>query len=191
MSNHRTRARIALAALAVLSLVLSACGSAAPATDTPAGVVRTALDRLAAKDLEGMRPLACAGQEDMIRDELGLPAAVGSQLLPGLDTSALLDAVNIDVSKVTIGDAKVDGDTAQVPVSGDMGVKFDAEKMRPILRQVLQSQGTTMTDAQIDALLGTLASYGQSVPVNQSIRLVRESGAWKICQEGLSSPAPS
>ena len=191
MSSHLTRARIALAALALLSLVVAACGSAAPSTDTPAGVVRTALDRLAAKDLEGMRTLACAGQEDVIRDQLGLASSLGAGLLSGLDTSAVLDAVNLDVSKLTIGDATVTGDTAQVPIKGDMGVTFDAAKMRPIVRQLLGPQASAMTDAQIDALLGTLASYGQSMPVNQSIRLVRESGAWKICQQNLSSPAPS
>jgi hypothetical protein len=55
--------------------------------------------------------------------------------------------------------------------------------MKPILVRVLEQQGTTMTDAQIDALLKTLEAYGQDVPVDQSVRLVRESGAWKICQE--------
>ena len=42
-----------------------------------------------------------------------------------------------------------------------------------------------MTDEQLDALLKTLESYGQDVPVDQSLRLVREDGAWKICQDEL------
>jgi hypothetical protein len=181
--------RLAGALLVVVAL-LAACGGGT-AADAPSGVVRTALDKLAAKDLAGLQTLACAGQEDMIRDQLGLAGAVGSGLLEGLDTQALMDAVQMDVSGLTVGDATVDGDTAQVPVSGDLKVTFDADAMRPILRQLFEKQGATMTDAQLDALLSTLESYGQSVPVTESIRLVRESGAWKICQQTIASPAPS
>ena len=67
-----------------------------------------------------------------------------------------------------------------------MKVTFDKEAMRPILRQVLEQQGTTMTDEQLDALLETLESYGQDLPLDESVRLVREDGAWKICQDGAS-----
>ena len=92
---------------------------------------------------------------------------------------------------VKAGDAVIDGDVAEVPVTGTIKVTFDAAAMRPILRQVLDQQGTTMTDEQLDALLKTLESYGQDVPVDQSVRLVREGGAWKICQDTLEVPAAS
>jgi len=48
-----------------------------------------------------------------------------------------------------------------------------------------------MTDEQLDALLKTLEAYGQDVPVDQTVRLVRESGAWKICQDTIEVPAAS
>jgi len=195
----RPAGRVAvLAVLAVFAVLVAACGGG-PAADSPAGIVRTALDRVAAKDVEGLRALACAGQEDLIRKQIGLPAApgqdllpaaLGQDLLPGIDTQALIDAVALDVSKVKVGDAAITGETAQVQVTGDLGVTFDAAKMRPILKQFLASQGTTMTDERVDALLKGLAAYGQAVPLDQSIRLVRESGAWKICQETVM-PAPS
>ena len=145
----------------------------------------------AAKDLDGLRTLACAGQEDMIRDQLGLPGAVGADLLPGLDTQALIDALRLDVSGVDAGEPAIDGDVAQVPVTGTLKVTFDAVAMRPILRQVLEQQGTTMTDEQLDALLKTLEAYGQDVPIEQSVRLVRENGAWKICQDPVALPSAS
>ena len=47
-----------------------------------------------------------------------------------------------------------------------------------------------MTDERMDALLKGLAAYGQAVPLDQSIRVVRENGAWKICQQ-VGTPAPS
>jgi hypothetical protein len=41
-----------------------------------------------------------------------------------------------------------------------------------------------MTDEQLDALLAGLEAYGQSVPLDTDVRLVREDGAWKVCQAG-------
>jgi len=115
-----------------------------------------------------------------------VPGGLGGDLFPGLDTQALIDAVQFDVSTLKIGDAVVDGDVATVPVSGDIGVTFDTDAMRPILKQLLAAQGTTMTDGQIDALLSSLAAYGQDVPVDESVRLVREDGSWKICQQSVT-----
>ncbi len=48
-----------------------------------------------------------------------------------------------------------------------------------------------MTDEQLDALLKTLESFGQDVPVDETVRLVREGGAWKICQDAIEVPAAS
>lgn len=188
-SPQRRRLACLIAAF-VFAVAVSACAPAAPA-DGPAAVVDDALARVAAKDLEGLRPLACAGQEDRIRDQLGLPGAVGGELLPGVDTQALLEAVQLGVGDVKVGDPVIDGDVAQVPVTGMLKVTFDQAAMRPILRQVLDQQGTTMTDEQLDALLKTLEAYGQDVPLDQSVRLVREGGAWKICQDAIEVPAAS
>ena len=181
----------AVAASIALVLAVSACAPAAPA-DGPGAVVGEALAKVAAKDIEGLRGLACAGQEDLIRDQLGLAGALGAgDLIPGMDTQALLDAVTLDVGGVKLGEPAIDGDVAQIPVTGTLKVTFDAAAMKPILKQLLESQGTTMTDEQLDALLKTLASYGQDVPLEQSVRLVREAGAWKICQETVAVPAAS
>jgi hypothetical protein len=179
----------AVVAMVLLVTLVGACGPTA--ADGPDAVVREALDKVAAKDVDGLRALACAGQEDLIRDQLGLPSALGGELLPGLDVQALVDAVRLDVSGLETGDPSIDGDVAQVPVTGTMKVTFDAAAMKPILRQVLEQQGTTMTDEQLDALLGTLEAYGQDVPLDTSVRLIREDGDWKICQDTVpAAPSP-
>ena len=180
--------RSTVAAILALALLVAACSSA-PAAGGPEAVVQDALAKVAAKDVEGLRGLACAGQEDLIRDQLSLAGMVpGSDLLAGLDLQGVMDAVAIDVADVKIGTATTDGDVAEVPVTGTVKVTFDAEAMRPILRQLLESQGASMTDEQLDALLKTLESYGQDVPLDQAIRLVREDAAWKICQDAVSVP---
>lgn len=178
-----------VALLAVVVLAVAACGSPAPA-DGPAGVVQLAVQKAAAKDLDGMRALACAGQEDTIRSLVGLPAGVGDALLPGVDIQAVMDAVRLDVGGVKVGEAVVTGDTAQVPVTGSLKVTFDAAAMRPIVERIMQDRGTPMQPAQLDALLQGLQDYGQDVPLNQQVRLVREGGAWKVCQQGVT-PLPS
>jgi hypothetical protein len=182
--------RLAIVAL-VLGLGLAACAPSA-AVDGPVGVVNQAIDLAAKKDIDGLRGLACAGQEAMIEDQLGLSSGfdMGS-LMPGLDMQALLDAVSVDVKELEAGEAVIDGDTAEVPVAGTVKVTFDKAAMRPILQHVLEQNGTTMTDDQLDALLDSLESYGSDLPVDEVVGLVRENGAWKICQSDLPSPGSS
>ena len=93
------------------SLALAACAPAAPA-DGPGATVAEAIRLAGAKDVVGLRALACAGQEDEVRERLGPPDAVGEQLLPGLDVDALVTAVRLDVSGVVAGEPVIDGDVA-------------------------------------------------------------------------------
>jgi hypothetical protein len=179
---------------AVTAATLGAC---APAADTsgPAAVVTQAVDLLARKDLDGLRGLACAGQEDMLKDQLGAAGmgdllASGEQIFPGLDMQALVDAISVDVKELKPGEASIEGDTAEVPVSGTVTVTFDKAAMTPILKKVLEQQGTTMTDDQLSALLDSLEAYGADLPVDQTLQLVRENGAWKICQDSLPQASP-
>ncbi len=176
-----------------LAILLVGCSPAAPAADSPGATVQQAVARLAAEDVDGLRSLACAGQEDVIREQLGLAGLSGasSELIPGLDAQSLLDAVTLDVGDLRLGDAAIDGDVARVPVTGSVKVTFDQAAMRPIVQRMLAEEGQTMTDAQLDALLKTLETYGQDVPVDQTIRLIREGGAWKICQDAIDVPAAS
>jgi hypothetical protein len=179
------------AALALVVVVaLAACGGGSTPTG-PAAVVQDALVKLADKDLEGLQTLACEGQQGQIEQLLNVPAGSATALLPGIDMQAVLDAVRVDVSKVVVGEAAIDGDVAQVPLSGEFKVTFDADALRPIVRQLLDQQGATMSDEQLNALLQSFQAYGQDVPLNQTVRLVQESGAWKICQDSVQVPGAS
>jgi len=187
-----TRAAVFVLALA-LATGLGACSSG-PAADSPAGVVRTAVDLAAKKDVAGLKALSCAGQEATIARLVGLPLDLGAAIVPGVDLQAVLDAVRLDVGGVKVGDAAVNGDEATVPVGGSLKVTFDAATMRPILEKVMAARGSSMTSDQLDALVQGLAAYGQDVPLDQKIQLVREGGAWKVCMKELgpiASPGPS
>lgn len=180
---------VAIIAGLVVVVALAACAPTTPA-DGPGSVVGDAMAKVAAKDIDGLRTLACAGQEDLIRTQLGIAGALGdAALLPGLDVQGLLDAVSVDVGKVRLGDAAIDGDVAEVPVTGTIKITFDKVAMRPVLQKLLVQQGTTMNEDQVTALLDALEVYGQDLPLDQTVRLVRETGTWKICQETVALPS--
>ena len=175
--------------LVALVIVLAGCSSG-PAADSPSGVVASAIDLAAKKDLAGLQALACAGQQQAITNLIGLPASLGSGLLPGVDVGSLIDAVRLDTSGVKVGDAVVTGDEAQVPLTGSVKVTFDKATMRPIIEKLMADRGTPMSSGQLDALLQGLQDYGQDMPLDQQVRVVREQGAWKVCPTGLV-PLPS
>ena len=106
-----------------------------------------------------------------------------------------MNSITIDTSAVTVGSATVTGDTATVPVTGTMKMTFDKEKLRPIIKQMLEAQGggVQLTDEQIDAFLDQMGGAGQGVPLNESMTLKQEGGAWKICEpsSGSDGAAPS
>jgi hypothetical protein len=57
----------------------------------------------------------------------------------------------------------------------------DEEAFKDVIREVAEQQGTPIDDAQLDALMGMIGSFAQDIPMNETVDLVRENGAWKIC----------
>lgn len=191
LDRSRLAVLVLVLALALFTPVLvAACGASGPAPDSPSGVVTTAVARAAAKDVAGLSALACAGQQQAIQQLISAPASLGAGALPGIDLPSIVAAVRLDASGVKVGDAVMSGDAADVPVSGSVKVTFDQATMKPILERVMAARGTPMSSDRLDALLQGLADYGQDVPIDQQIHLVREQGAWRICQTSLG-PVPS
>ena len=198
--NAQPRPRRGLAArllavvfvIPVLAAACSAGGGGAANSGDPAAVVSDALAKVAAQDINGVAALACAGQADKIKSEFDLSGQLGAAV-PGIDASGLASAVHIDTSGVKVGSAAISGDTATVPVTGSMKMTFDKAKLLPIFKQVMAAQGGSiqMTDDQINALIDNVAGSGSDVPLNESLTLKQENGAWKICDSGGASPAAS
>jgi hypothetical protein len=185
-----------LSAILVLPLLIAACsGSPGAASGSdPAAVVKDALAKVAAKDVNGLANLACAGQADEVRQQFDMAGQLASAV-PGANAQDIVNSISIDTSAVTIGSPTVTGDTATVPVTGTMKMTFDKEKLRPIIKQLMESQGggVQLTDEQIDAFLDQMSGSGQGVPVNETLTLKQEGGAWKICEpsSGSDGAAPS
>jgi hypothetical protein len=176
-------------------LIAACSGSPGAASGSdPAAVVKDALAKVAAKDVNGLANLACAGQADEVRQQFDMAGQLASAV-PGANAQDIVNSISIDTSAVTIGSPTVTGDTATVPVTGTMKMTFDKEKLRPIIKQLMESQGggVQLTDEQIDAFLDQMSGSGQGVPVNETLTLKQEGGAWKICEpsSGSDGAAPS
>jgi hypothetical protein len=136
---------------------------------------------VASKDLDKIKGIACAAQADEIAESFDFSSSL-SDVAPGVDSQQVLDAMTIDTSKVTVGEATVNGDKATVPLSGSMSITVDAEKMKPIIKAALEAQGLPADDATIAQAVTMLGSFsGQEIPMTEPIEMVKENGAWKIC----------
>jgi hypothetical protein len=177
--GHR-RLGAAGAALAVLVAVVAACGGAAN-TSTPKGTMEQALRLVADKDTDGLTALACEAQKDTVAEQFDFAGGLTDSLGVDVDPDKVLDAIEIDVSKVAVAETNVSGDTATVQLTGAMSMVIDEEAFKDVIREVAEQQGTPIDDAQLDALLGMMGSFAQDIPMNETVDLVRENGAWKIC----------
>ena len=176
MPNRRRLTALLLATAALLA----ACGGV-PGGGDPASVVTGAMQAVANKDVDALRGFACAAQQDEIAEQFDLTGGLG-ELAPGVDAEQVLEAITIDTSQVTVGSPSVDGSTATVQLGGSMTIDIDAEALRPIIVAALEAQGMPTDDASVDAMLGMLGGFtGQPIPMTETLELVQEGGAWKIC----------
>jgi hypothetical protein len=173
------RQRLLLTCLAPLALILAACGgAAAPAANDPAGTVRAALSLTASKDITGLTNLACAAQKDKI-----LESFTGGLGGSDIDPAEILGAMNIDVSKVTVGAVTETGDSATVALGGTMSFSIDEAKMKEVLKKAAEAQGQAIDDAQLEMAMQMFKGISaQPIPMDgQTMDLVKENGAWKVC----------
>jgi hypothetical protein len=168
--------RLALAALAVVLV-----GCAAAVDSSPKGVVDQALRHVENKDTAALSALACAAQKDGIVAQFDLTGGLAGVLPADMDTQALLDAVEIDASKVIATEKSVSGDAAVVTVAGSVGMTVDEEAFKDVMRAFAVAQGIEIDEAQLNTMLLMLGSFTEAIPLNLDVGLVREGGAWKIC----------
>ena len=180
--SRRAVARL-LSSLALVSLAVMACSGGSPlggGGGDPASVVKDALATVQSKDLAKIGDLACAAKKDEVVQSLDFSKSLAGS---GIDSQQVLDAMSIDTSKVTVGSPTITGDTATVPLSGSMTMSIDPAKLKPIIKAQLEAAGLPADDAAIESMMGIAgAMSGQPIPMDQSMTLVKENGAWKICE---------
>jgi hypothetical protein len=172
--------RAALSAPILAFAVLVAACSGSPGSGSPSDTVRQAFQLVDDGNFSGLSGLACEAQKGTIQEQFDLAAGLG-QLPAGFDLGQLFQAITLDMSGVTFTDSSVTGDSATVQIAGSLRMVVDAARFKEILRQLAQQQGQPIDEAALDAGVAQMQSVMQAVPVNETVDLVREGGAWKIC----------
>ena len=171
-----------LVLIALAALLVAAAGCSGAVDASPKGVVEQALRHVEHKDTAALTELACAKSRDQITRQLDFTGGLGSFLPPGFDTQVLLDAIEIDASKLVATEKSVTGDSAVVSVAGTVGFTIDEEPFKDVIREVARTQGMELDDAQLNGMMLMLKSFSEAMPLETDLNLVREGGAWKICE---------
>jgi len=173
------RLSVVLIAVIVMSALLSACGGSGTAAADPASAMKDAMQAVVDKNFDKLAELTCTAKRDQVKDTFNPATALGAT---GVDTAKILDAMTISLKDPTYTKVSEEGDKAVVQFKGTMSMKFDLEKFKVIMKEVLSAQGQTVTDAELDAGLAMIAGQlEQGQAVDQKIDMVKENGKWLMC----------
>ena len=171
------RLSVVMVVIFVLSALLTACGGAA-ASD-PVGVVKAAMQTVVDKKFDQLAAMTCAAQKDKVAQGFNPAGALGAT---GADASKILDAMTITLVNPEYTKVSEDANAAVVQMKGTLSIKFDKDKLKGIMQDVLKAQGQTVTDEQLTAGLDALAGQmEQGQTLDQKVNVVKENGNWVFC----------
>jgi hypothetical protein len=181
MRWRRVALRLSTAIVLAAALAGTLAGCSGTSDGSPKGVVEQALRLVEDKDTDGLAALACEAQRATVVEQFDLTGLLGAALPGDVDVDALIEAIQIDASRVVVTEKSVTGDQAVVTLAGSIGMTIDEEQFKDAMRAYAQSQGIELDDAQLGTMLLMLGSYTEAIPMNLDVDLVREGGTWKIC----------
>lgn len=169
-------ARLAL----VLPLLLGAAACGGAPANTPSDVIYETFRLIDEGDLDGVLALTCDAERDTLRRQFDFSDLAG--LLPGDPNLApIFEALNLDTSDLDVAVVDEARDMATVHLGGSLTYSFEAEQLRDILRAAVEGQGREIDEEQLTTLITALGNSSQILPLDQTIMMSRESGAWRIC----------
>jgi hypothetical protein len=173
------RLSIVLVLVFVVSTLLAACGGGGAAASDPVGVVKAAMQSVADKKFDQLAEMTCAAQKDKVKQSFNPAGALGAT---GVDASKILDAMTISFQNPEYTKVSEEADKAVVQMKGKLSIKFDKEKLKAVMQEVLKAQGQTLTDDQLNSGLDMLASQmEQGQDLDQKVDVVKENGKWVFC----------
>jgi hypothetical protein len=173
------RLSIVMVVIFVLSALLAGCGGGGAAANDPAGTVKAAMQAVVDKKFDQLADMTCAAQKDKVKQTFNPAGALGAA---GVDATKILDAMTISMQNAEYTKVSEEGDKAVVQMKGTLSIKFDKEKLKTVMKDVLKAQGQDVTDEQLSAGLDMLAGQmeqGQSM--DQKVDVVKENGKWVFC----------
>jgi hypothetical protein len=174
------RLSVVLVVIFVLSALLTACGGGGGAASSdPVGVVKAAMQTVVDKKFDALAAMTCAAQKDKVAQGFNPAGALGAT---GVDATKILDAMTISLQNPEYTKVSEEADKAVVQMKGKLSIKFDKDKLKVIMQDVLKAQGQTVTDEQLTAGLDALAGQmEQGQDLDQKVNVVKENGQWVFC----------
>ena len=175
------RISVLVTVLIVMGILLTACGGSSGSGADPVSAVKALMQAVQDKKFDQLSSLVCAAQKDALTKTFDPSASLAGT---GIDAKAMLDAMTISMSGVEYTQKSVTGDNAVVSLKGTMNIKIDRAKFTPILKQLLQAQGQTVTDDMVNQMMDVAASSlekGQDLST-QDMVVVKENGKWVVCK---------
>ncbi len=167
-----------LGGAALVAVVIAGC-SVLP-TDKPSDAVRGAVAATVAHDLGAAASHVCPerrGQGPLPFRIDGITGAVD-----GLPFEQAFPMITFDASGLTFGDEEVDGDVAQVSLSGTLVEIIDPARYEAAYRAGVAARGEAIDQDLLDQVLGLINSGRYELPVDQTYRVVRQAGTWQVCE---------
>jgi hypothetical protein len=176
-----TRPRALLMVLA-LALVPLATSASVRAQDSPEAAVHAVFDAIAAKEFDRIGELVCEEEREAVVAQFDLAAAFES--IPGVDATALLDALTFSVEDRSVSLVSQEDASAVVAVSARLSGRIDEDAARDFVRQVLEAGGQEATDELVESLLPTVVEeIEQGSDLDSEVEVVLEDGAWLVCDD--------
>ena len=173
------RISVLITVLIVMGVLLTACGGGSSGAD-PVGAVKDLMQAVQDKKFDTLGNLVCAAQKDALTKTFDPSASLGGT---GIDVKAMLDAMTISTSGVEYTKKSESGDNAVVAIKGNMTVKIDRAKFKPILQQILKAQGQDVSDEQLNQFMDLAAGQFESgQDLSQDMVVVKENGKWVVCK---------
>jgi hypothetical protein len=173
------RLSVVIVLVFVLSALLAACGGGGAATSDPTGVVKAAMQAVVDKKFDQLAEMTCAAQKDKVKQTFNPAGALGAA---GVDATKILDAMTITMQNPEYTKVSEEADKAVVQMKGTLSIKFDKEKLKAVMQDVLKAQGQTVTDDQLNVGLDALAGQmEQGQALDQKVDVVKENGKWVFC----------
>jgi hypothetical protein len=179
---RRARPRVAAAGGLVLALSLAA-SPAALAQGTPEQVLTDFMAAIEAKDFGNLAGFFCPEHADQATafDVAGLAAA-----LPGVDPSAILDAITLDTELTSLEVVSQSDSEAIVKAEGSISTGMDAEKLGPFVAAILAASGASPPPEMVETMTTMLTADMEPtvISISEEVTMTPDgAGGWVICDE--------
>ena len=154
---------------------------ASPAAD-PAAAVNAALDAIVAKDWASLPGLICADKRASIAATYD-PAA--GTMYPREAARALIDALEIGVTKRTVTVSSSTATTATVKVGGRLTQKVSDQALQDFGNALARAGNVTPTKDMLDGISKSLQVSMAAILLSPTAQVVAEDGGWLLCSDPL------